>query len=121
MNLKRFLLFLVVLLLMFTVKISQAAENQTSTKYWYQVIIAVQESSQSVSYLGSSSLSENEFIMLLNGQTPIFLSDLVAMASNGKMKAISEEFPFLTNTIYINPKYIVAVYPLKGDPREEKH
>ncbi|MCX5694381.1 MAG: hypothetical protein NT014_04545 [Candidatus Omnitrophica bacterium] len=117
MNLKRLMLIFIVAVLMFTVKIGQTAEYPVSTNYWYQVIMDMPRSD---SYLGSSSLPENEFIMLVNGQAPILLSNLVVMDSMGKMKAVSEVVPFLKNSIYLNPKYIIAVYPLKGDPRTEK-
>lgn len=117
MSLKRLLLILIVSILMFTAKFSQAAEYQASASYWYQVIM---NTPRADNFLGSSSLPEKEFIMLINGQTPIFLNNLVVMDSMGRMKAISEVAPYLTNSIYLNPKYIIAIYPLKGDPRLEK-
>ena len=114
---KKFLLFLVVLACIFAVKASWANEGQSSGDHWYQIFVATYDPIHQVSYLGSSNCSESEMAELISSQTPVFLRNLVAVDSLGKRKPITDTVPFSDKSIYINPKYIVSVFPLKGDPR----
>lgn len=108
-------LILAFLVSVFFIAIAFADQDKGEPRYWYQVYM--EYGSSGTSYAGYSVLTEREFIKLLQGTEPILLSGLVGMDTMGRFKSLSEDAAFLTDTVYINPKYIVSVMPLKGDPR----
>ena len=93
---------------------SSAIEGQSL--FWYRVKIL--EGQGTYDYQGSSEYNEKEFIEQLNRENFIMLDNLVYMDQTRKVKSFTEWDPSVKPRVYLNPKYILAVVPLTGDPRK---
>ena len=90
--------------------------EESPTLFWYRIKIL--EGENTYTYVGSSTLNEEEFIAKLKKDDFIILSNLVYYDQMGKIKSLSEWDPTMKSKVYLNPKYIVSVIPLTGDPRK---
>lgn len=66
---------------------------------------------------GSSHLSESEAAASLGRGDMILLEDLVYYDEEGRARSWSEWDPHCQPRVYINPKYLVTLMPMVGDPR----
>ena len=113
---KKFLIAGVFVTMMFF-GVSCGFAEKDSSLFWYRVRIL--DGQTSYSYVGSSPLDESNFIKKLGGGSYILLENLVYFDQTRKAKDFTEWDPTTLPRIYINPKYISAVLPLDGAPREK--
>ncbi len=66
---------------------------------------------------GSSNLSESEAAAALGRREMVLLEDLVYYDEEGRARSWSEWDPHCQPRVYINPKYLVTLMPMVGDPR----
>jgi len=66
---------------------------------------------------GSSPLPELEITAILGRGEMILLEDLVYYDEEGRARSWSEWDPHCQPRVYINPKYLVTLMPMVGDPR----
>ncbi|MBN1899301.1 MAG: hypothetical protein JW827_11025 [Spirochaetes bacterium] len=102
------LLFMIVIVIFLTGQTSKA-----KGKYWYQVTVTPGDTKNYYDYYGSTSLSEEEFIKRLKGNDYIVLENLVYFDKEGEVHSWDEWNSVLENRIYINPKSIISVNPVK--------
>lgn len=87
---------------------------QQPIKNWYWV--QVSESPTTQFYRGTSPLSEQVLLKALGGKEFLRFDNLTYV-NCGITKDWSEHNPELKNHVLINPRFIISVNPLAGDPR----
>ena len=90
---------------------------QQPLKNWYWV--QVSEGPTTQFYRGTSPLSEKALLKAL-GDEEFLRFDNLTFVNCGITKAWSEHNPELENHVLINPRFIISVHPLAGDPRLAK-
>ena len=104
---------IIVLLIAFSLLLSKSqgqGSNSPSGGYWYTVV------SERAIYTGRSPLKESDFMDNVLKGGFIILDDLRSYeSSNGKTKYYASSNP----RVYINSKYIIHFFPLRGDPAKE--
>jgi hypothetical protein len=91
-------------------------EEKKANYHWYK--LNIQTGSSTFQCTGGSPLDEKEFVKQLAGTEYIALEDLVYMDQTGKVKSWQEWDARVQPRAYVNPKYVIFVNPMAGDPRE---
>jgi hypothetical protein len=108
-------IFLAGLALMMCVRAVCADDAKPAGPYWYQVTIH----DPTYTYQGTSPLADAEFLDAISkGDKFIKVDGLLYRDNSGKYKDWHEWDPTLKGYVYINPKHIVEVKPMVGDPRK---
>ena len=107
------------LALLAAVLTASAGEDKPARQFWYEVTIALPNSEGKYSFVGRSSLSKEEIVKsLAKAEEFIKLDDCVYKDKKGKYRTWHEWDPTMEPRLYVNPKHIIVVHPLVGDPRE---
>lgn len=94
-----------------------ASENVD--KYWYEVTI--RHGDLPFEFYGSSNLNNIHFMSSITDGSFIRLENLMFRQEKDKKVVYidwQEWDPIKENHMYLNVRYIIAVHPLKGNPRE---
>jgi hypothetical protein len=82
---------------------------------WYRV--EMNAGPETFCVFGSSVLAEKEMCNQMNAGNIVLLEDLVYYDEEGIAKSWSDWDPHCQPRIYLNPKFLVSIMPMIGDPR----
>lgn len=91
-----------------------AAQNANNW-YWFEVA----EGSSTQFYRGTTPLDEVALLNALRG-TDFLRIDNLTFVKCGEIKDWSMHNPELKNHVFLNPKFVISVHPLSGDPHVRK-
>jgi len=112
----RLLVIVTAVVVLLSVGISAAADK--ASNHWYQVTISLPTTEGKYTFVGMSLLTEDELVKsLAKADEFIKLDDCLYYDKKGGYKSWSEWDPIAEPRLYINPKHIVVLQPLAGDPR----
>jgi hypothetical protein len=98
---------------------ASAGEDKPPKQFWYQVTVALPNSEGKYTFVGSSSLAEDKIVKALaKAEEFIKLDDVLYADKKGKYKSWHEWDPTTEPRLYLNPKNVLVVQPLVGDPRD---
>lgn len=96
-------------------------EAEQLPKHWYGVTVAMPMEQGFQEHYGSSSLAEEAFAGQLEGVRPLVLSDLRAVFNSLKgFEEWTRYYPYAQDRVYLNPKYVIEIRPLDGDPKGKR-
>ncbi len=83
--------------------------------HWYVITTTELNEKSNKQYIGISTLDEAEMVQALGKSTPIALEGLIYVSIGGETKNYSDDWEPHPNRIFINPRHIISVLPLKED------
>jgi hypothetical protein len=83
--------------------------------HWYRVDVLEGQKTRAI--IGTSELEPSRLVAKLSGDDYLVLNDLSYRDNKNCIVPFSEWDPRLGSIIYINPRQVVSVVPLVGDPR----
>ena len=96
---------------------ASADDDKSPSKHWYQVTVNYPTSIYV--FVGTSSLADSDFAMAVSkGDKFIELDNLLYRDQVGKYKDWHEWDPTLKGYVFLNPKSIIEIKPMVGDPRK---
>jgi len=115
----RFRMLIMPMALLAAVLIAGAGEGKPSKQFWYKVTIALPNSSEGrYEFVGKSSLNEAELARSLAKAEEYIKLDDCLYRDKGKYLSWHEWDATVEPRLYLNPRNIIVVQPLVGDPRE---
>lgn len=84
-------------------------------KYWYKV--EVMPLDEVLLYIGCTSMGEKDLLAALSANQYLYLEDLVYVGEDDTVRSWTEWDPNCQSRVYLNPRYLVSLLPLAGDPR----
>ena len=84
---------------------------------WYRVELL--NGDETYCFFGSSLLTEEEFVGKLSRQEYVMLENLVYFDEEQEPKSWAEWDPMLQPRVHLNPRFVVSLLPLTGDPRHQ--
>jgi len=96
---------------------ASAGDDKSSSQHWYQVTVV----NPTWIYFGTSSLADSAFAKAVSkGDEFIELDNVLFRegAVGSKFTAWHDWDPSLKGSVFINPKNIVEIKPMVGDPRK---
>jgi hypothetical protein len=97
--------------------IGYSAFAQEARTYWYWV--QVSEGPTTQFYRGTSPLDEKALLQALRGDEFLRFNDLTFVKCD-VVKDWSDHNPELKNHVLVNPRFIISVHPLAGNPRQTR-
>ncbi|MEM7391513.1 MAG: hypothetical protein AAF492_04120 [Verrucomicrobiota bacterium] len=102
----------------------KTAAKKTSTRapkekvpFWYRV--ELMNGDETYCFFGSSTLTEDQFVKKLSSLEYVMLENLVYFNEDQEPRSWAEWDPMLQPRVHLNPKYVVSLLPLNGDPRKQ--
>lgn len=87
--------------------------------YWYMITVhEPRPDSDVVVYHGSSQFNERTLSDHLRSDEPILLSDVCWIDQQHRVVEWEQVYPHGEPRVYLNPRFVIAIAPLKGDPRQ---
>jgi hypothetical protein len=86
-------------------------------KNWFRIEVFTPQ--ETYWYVGSSPLDEGALLKALNSSAFIQLNDLTYFDEEGRPRRWTEWDPHCQPTIHINPRYVLSILPLVGDPHKK--
>jgi len=84
-------------------------------KNWYIITTTEMDDKSNRQYTGHSSLTEVEMQEALSKKIPIVLEGLIYVSVGGETKNYSDDWEPHPNRVFLNPRHITSVLPLKAD------
>lgn len=83
---------------------------------WYMITSA--EGGHTRNYIGVSAFSEQQMADALAKPQAILLEQLTTVSNGGELKTYSEDWEPHSNRVWLNPRHIAAVVPLRPNWQE---
>lgn len=89
-----------------------------STPNWFRV--EMQSGIDPYFFFGSTSMDESAVIEQLQNGKYVTLEDLVYFDENDTIHGWSEWDPCCKARVHLNPRHLVSIMPMHGDPRKKR-